>query len=261
VVGRDVVNSQLIGLVVFVLTFGGALLGFFIQFKLPDHHFESNSRDVVKLVIGLVSTLSALVLGLLIASAKNSYDTQQSELDQLSTSLIELNQALVNYGPEADAARIVFRDGFTKTVHRMWPEEKASKIEIRPGGAEMGWINEYFHGILALSPKTDVQHALQGRMIQLSESMRQIRAMMYVQTVTPIAWPFFTILVFWLTILFIGFGCMSKINVTVVASLFVGSMSVAGAIFVIFELNQPYQGMMQVSPKPVFFALGQINEK
>jgi len=253
-------DSQVIALIVFMCTFCGALLGFFLQYRLPDHHFASDSRDVVKLVMSLVSTLSALVLGLLIASAKNSYDTQQTELDQVATGLIELNMALVNYGPDADTARIVFRDGLTATVHRMWPEGTPADVQVRPG-TSTGWINEYFKDILSLSPKTDAQHVLQGRILQLSEGLRQIRAMMYVQTVIPIAWPFFVILVFWLTILFIGFGCMSKMNVTVVAALFVGSMSVAGAFFVIFELNQPYRGMMQVSPKPIFYAVEQVNEK
>jgi hypothetical protein len=253
-------DSQIIALAVFVVTFGGALLGFVIQRKLPDRHFESDSRDVVKLVIGLVATLSALVLGLLIASANSTYSTQQAELDQVAISLIDLNQTLINYGPDAEAAHIAFRDGLNATVHQMWPDGRATTIDIRPA-ARTEWINTYYRDILALTPKTDGQHALYSRMLQLSEGMRQIRALMYVQTVTPIAWPFFLILLFWLMILFVGFGCLSKINVTVVASLFVGAMSVAGAVFVIFELNQPYRGLMQISAAPVFFALEQINQK
>ena len=98
-------SANEIAVIVFGCTFGGAMLGMAIAGRLPDHHLSSDSRDVVKMAVGTVATLSALVIGLLIASEKNAFDTRDSELRQFSANLILLDRQLVQYGPEAQEAR------------------------------------------------------------------------------------------------------------------------------------------------------------
>jgi hypothetical protein len=93
-------SSMAISSIVFACVFGGAMLGMFIRAILPQHHLRSDSKDVVKLGMGIVATLSALVLGLLIASAKGSYDAQSAELTQMSAKIILLDRLLAHYGPE-----------------------------------------------------------------------------------------------------------------------------------------------------------------
>src|SRR6266404_2098118 len=93
-------SAMAIAGIVFVAIFVGALLGVAMRTLLPDHHVGDSSKDAVRLVMGLIATMSALVLGLLIASAKGSYDTQSGELVHLSADVIQLDRILSQYGQE-----------------------------------------------------------------------------------------------------------------------------------------------------------------
>jgi hypothetical protein len=111
----------------------------------------------------------------------------------------------------------------------------------------------------SLSPKTDLERMMQSRAIQESESIAQSRLMMFEQRGGSISWPFLTVLVFWICMLFLGFGLFARFNVTVTVALLAGALSVAGAIFLILELNHPYQGLMQISDEPLRNAMAQID--
>ncbi len=120
-------SSLAIALVVFSCSFGAALIGMVLHVKLPDHHLDTDSRDVVKLVMGLIATMSALVLSLLIASANSSYDRQSSELKALSTKILLLDRTLKFYGPGAKEERDGLRDAIVQTHDRIW-----SRKGVRP---------------------------------------------------------------------------------------------------------------------------------
>ena len=102
-------SSMAISWIVFACVFGGALLGMWLRAALPEHHRSTESKDIVRLGMGLIGTLAALVLGLLIASAKSAYDTQRSEFTQLSANLILLDRVMAHYGPETQEARDLLR--------------------------------------------------------------------------------------------------------------------------------------------------------
>ena len=114
-------NSLLIASIVFVCVFGGAMAGTLLHVKLPENHRDGDSRDVIKLVMGLIATIAALVLGLLIASAHTAYDTQESEVRQLAVHLALLDRILAGYGPEAADARSMLREIVVADVDRIWP--------------------------------------------------------------------------------------------------------------------------------------------
>jgi hypothetical protein len=99
------VSTVALSVVVFACVFGGALLGFLLRAALPEHHRNADSRDIVKLAMGLVGTMAALVLGLLVASAKSSFDDQSAELTGLSANVVVLDRVLAHYGPETKDAR------------------------------------------------------------------------------------------------------------------------------------------------------------
>src|SRR5215472_9038402 len=121
--GRPPMSSFAIAAVVFACSFGAALIGMVLHIKLPDHHLDPDSRDVVKLVMGLIATISALVLSLLIASASSSYDRQSNELKALSANILLLDRTLKFYGPGAKEARDGLREAIVQTHRRIWSPE------------------------------------------------------------------------------------------------------------------------------------------
>ena len=120
-------NDLLISLLVFAVIFGGALLGVFLRPLLSEQHLQPDSKDVVKMATGLIGTLAALVLGLLIASAKSSFDQKTSQVRQLTASIILLDELLAQYGPEAAPARNRLRQSIAPLADRIWQEEETGK--------------------------------------------------------------------------------------------------------------------------------------
>src|SRR3982751_6391569 len=131
-------DAALVSGIVFGCVLAGAVLGLVLHVKLPDHHLDGDSKDVVKLVMGLIATMAALVLGLLIASAKNSYDTQQTEMQHLAANIVQLDRILVHYGPETEDARGLLRQNVATVIQRIWPEAGTANLEPLParGGAD-----------------------------------------------------------------------------------------------------------------------------
>jgi len=125
-------NSTMLSLLAFVCTFGAALLGIFIRDRLPAHHVEGDSKDVVKLVLGLMATLTALVLGLLISSAHSAFNAQDAELQLLSIRLYQLDRVLVHFGPDATEQREELRRILASDIERIWPTQGVVNV---PNGA------------------------------------------------------------------------------------------------------------------------------
>ena len=227
--------------------------------KLADRHLDADSRDVVKLVMALIATMSALVLSLLIASANSSYDRQSSELKALSANILLLDRTLKFYGPGAKEARDGLRDAIRQTHDRIWSPEGV-RPENLDSKATQNSVNANIEQLLRLSPKTDTERMMQSRAVQESETIAQSRLAMFEQLGSSISWPFLTVLVFWICVLFLGFGLLARFNTTVTVALLVGALSVAGAIFLILELNQPYRGLMRISDEPLRSAMSQIDQ-
>jgi hypothetical protein len=253
------VSSFAIALAVFGGSTCAAIIGMVLNVKLPDRHLDSNSKEVVKLVMGLVATMSALVLSLLIASASTTYDRQSSELKSLAVNILQLDQTLESYGPGARAVRDRIRDAVRQTHDRIWsPDgvrtEYLNSAETRTAvKAEV----EMLHGI---SPTTDIERMMQSRAIELQQSISQARLLMFEQLGSAIPWPFLTVLIFWICMLFLGFGLFSSPNPTVTVALLVGSLSVACAIFLILELNAPLVGLVRISDAPLRNVIALIDQ-
>jgi hypothetical protein len=230
-----------------------------LHVKLPDRHLDPDSRDVVKLVMGLIATMSALVLSLLVASASTSYNEQNNELKALAANIILLDRTLESYGPGAKVVRDGLRDVVRQTHDRIWsPEgvrpEDLNSVETRNSA------KANVEQLLRLSPTTDMERMIQRRAIRQSESLTQARLLMVEQLGSSIPWPFLTVLVFWVCVLFLGFGLFSSPNPTITVALLVGAVSIACAIFLILELNDPYGGLMRISDEPVRNAMAQIDQ-
>src|ERR1022692_4131475 len=128
-------SSTAIGLIVFSCVFGGSLIGIVLRAVVPRHHLDEDSKDVVKLGMGLVGTMAALVLALLLASAKESYDAQSTELTQVSASIVVFDRVLAHYGSETSEAREMLRGAVARALERMWPQNHRQPAGLEPASS------------------------------------------------------------------------------------------------------------------------------
>ena len=250
-------SSTTISLIVLACVFGGALLGIFLHAVLPQHHLSNETKDIVKLGMGLVGTMAALVLGLLVASAKGSYDNQSAELTQLSANIAVLDRGLALYGPETKEARAMLRGAVVRILDQMWSKDGTSASPEPPSAAGGEILYEKIQG---LSPKNDTQRSLQSQALSIAVDIGKTRYLMYAQQATSVSMPLLVVLVLWLTVIFISFGLFAPFNATVVSSLFVSALSVSGAIFLILEMYTPYSGVIAVSSAPLRAALAHLGQ-
>ena len=238
-------TSTTISLIVLASVFGGALLGILLRSVLPSHHLSAETKDIVKLGMGLVGTMAALVLGLLVASAKGSYDTQSAELTQLSSNILLLDRGLTLYGPETREIRALLRDIVVQFHDQMWSKDAASRLSPPSGGEIL------YEKIQGLTPKNDTQRSIQSQALSLVVDMGKTRFLMYQQATGGVSLPLLIVLVLWLSIIFISFGLYAPFNATAVCSLFLAALSVSGAIFLILQMYTPYVGLVQISDAPM----------
>lgn len=250
-------SSLLISFVVFVCCFASSALGIILHVRLPDDHFDADSKDVVKSVMGIIATMSALVLSLLIASAKSSYDTQSSEMQQIAASVVQLDRALVLFGPDAADARKLLRQAVVAAHDRVWPGDDDRPANLDPTSSR-GDTQAFLNIMERLTPATDLQRHAQDTAIQLIASLTHTRMLMFEQIDNTVSWPLLVVLIFWVSVLFLGFGLFARLQVIVAGALFIGALSVGCAVFLMLELSQPYHGLLQISDSPIRVALGQI---
>jgi hypothetical protein len=249
------VSAAAIGWLVFACIFGGALLGMFLGCKLPAHHLSPESKDVIKLAIALIATMGALVLSLLIASAKTAYDTRSNELATMSADIIVLDRLLAHYGSETKDTRAMLRRSVAAGLERYWPLDGAALASFKPTGSP---VEALYESIARLSPQSATQRALQSEAMSMAMTVGHTRLLLFEGAGSSIPYPFLAILVFWLTVIFACFGLFAPRNATVFAVFLVCSLSVSAAIFLIVELDRSFEGILQVSSAPLRAALADL---
>jgi len=248
-------NTFTIAAIVLASVFGAALLALRLRAALPQHHLSAETKDTVKLAMGLVATMAALVLGLLVASAKGSYDAQKSAVVQIAGKVAFLDSVLAHYGPEAAEARALLRRGLETAISRIWPESRTQEAQLAPTAARGEAL---YDAIQKLAPQNDSQRSLKSQALAIAFDVGQMRWLLFEQAVTSISTPLLVIVVFWLAILFFSFGLFGPSNTTAVAALLVAALSVSGAIFLILELDRPFGGLIQISSEPMLRVLSQL---
>jgi hypothetical protein len=248
-------NPLVLSFVIFVLNLAGIILGSLLRSALPRHHLDKDSQDVVRLGVGLIATMAALVVGLLIASAKSSFDTESSQVKQMTADMILLDNLLAQYGPEAAPLREEMRAAIPVLVDRVWQEKTANTpLRFEPNaGAEKLYL-----AIQALSPKNDLQRSLQSRAVQAATDFAQTRLLLFTESNNSIPLPFLGVLAFWLIIIFASFSLFANLNATVFVALSLFALSASGAIFLILELGEPFTGLLMISSDAVRNALAPL---
>jgi hypothetical protein len=242
---------------VFACVFGGAVFGLFLSAALPERHLSSDTKDVVKLSVALIATMGALVLGLLIASAKSAYDTRSSQLTQVSADVMLLDRMLVRYGPETMDARALLRGSVMAALERFWPLDGGRHASFESAGSP---VEALYDKISELSPQSETQRALQSQALNISMDLGRTRLLLFEHASSSIPFAFLVVLVFWLSIIFASFGLFAPTNSTVIAAFVVCALSISGAIFLILELDRSFEGLLQVSSAPLREALAHISQ-
>lgn len=241
-----------VALLVFGSLFGAALVGMRIRAWLPGHHLNNEAKDSVRIAMGTVATMAALVLGLLVASTKGTYDAERNESTQLASRIIYLDRVLAMYGPEAALARTELKEATVSMIQRMWPDEPGAKVELEPNDA---WADALPKAVYGLAPKDDVQRQYKEQATEMVDDLAQTRWLLYAQAETSVSRAMLLVVVLWLGILFLSIGLFAPPNATVVMALMLSAISVSGAIFLILALDMPYSGLMSISSQPMRLAL------
>ena len=243
-----------IGVLAFGLVLAGILLGSVMQRKLPKSQLSPESKEVVKLSLGIVATLSALVLGLLVASAKTTYSAREGEINQITAYIILLDNLLAKYGEGAQAARTSLRQAIPPMVDHIWREAQSEPVQSAPFKASAEG-EAFYQQVQELQPTNDVQRGLKQRIVEVALDLAKARLLLFSHLGSSIPFPFLAVLLFWMTILFADFSLMAPTNIITSASLIVCALSVSAAIFLILGLDQPFSGLMAIESKSLMNAL------
>jgi hypothetical protein len=243
--------------IVFACVLGGMALGMFLRNRLPEQHLSGDTKDVVKLGTGLIGTIAALVLGLLIASANSTFQTQSSQIQELTADVVLLDLTLAQYGPETDSVRVLLRRGVAAMADRIWRENGSSSEKVTQFEASAAGLALY-NEILKLSPRNETQRSLQTKAIGTLQDLGKVRLLLFTEGGMAIPMPFLVVLIFWLAIIFASFSLFADNNATTVVALCIFALSASASIFLILELSQPFTGLMMISSEPLRNALAPI---
>ena len=246
-----------VGFLVFACTFGGFLAGMAMGERLPEGHRSKESRDTIHTGIALIATMTALVLGLVTASAKDSFDTVDKTVRRAAADILVIDRELARYGPETAPIRTTLRLAVEHKILAIWRRDAVGVLNL-DARVENTDVESLVSEIRSLVPTTDEQTWLRARAIERTESLLEIRYQILGRFASSVPTPFLGILVFWLMVTFTSFGLFAPGNRTVVAVLFVCALSVSAAVFLVLELDGPFRGLIAVKPQPLELALAYL---
>lgn len=241
-------------LTVAACAFAGGVGGVFLHHLIPGRQISKETQDVVRLGTGMVSVLASLVLGLLIATAKSSYDTTDTSIRTYAADLIMLDETLRDYGDAAIPARRLLRDYTELLLQDSWPDRsgRGFVIEDRRAGDIMEHVRE---AIRALRPGDGGAQSLQNQAIDVSTSLLRQRWLLIEHTGPSVRPVTIAILASWIVAIFASFGMNAPRNGLVMVAFLICALSIGSSIYLILQLDSPFEGLLQVSSQPVRIAL------
>jgi hypothetical protein len=223
----------------------GASIGVAVRGRLPEHHLARDATDVIKLAMGLMATLVALTLGLLIQSANRYRSTIETEYKQILAGIVHLDEYLQAYGPEANAIREHVRQVAIVSFQERWPGEDFGPTTPMP---ERTRYTEIQRQIVALQPADAAQRWFQAQALQITNRISDLRWLVVSQQSAhaPLL-PVFCLIFLASIAIFGSFTLYVKPNATVVTVISLSALAIAGSTFLIVELNNPFQGLLHIS--------------
>jgi hypothetical protein len=250
--------SVVLGLALFALLSVTALTALYLHPRLPDHQLNKETQDAVKVGVGMVVVLSALLLGLLIASVKGTFDTAARDLKYFATQIVLLNHTLRTYGPQGDSARALIPRYVEQALAGTWPSDNKPVVVDDPQAEQL--LNQLQDAVLALAPETSRQRALSDEMKSQVRRLIELRWTLVEEATTSLNVPLVTVLVIWLTLVFASFGYNAPRNPLVGITFILCAASIGGALFLIIQMDRPFEGLIKVSPTPLQSALANTRQ-
>lgn len=252
-------KAVILSLVIFTCIIGGAFIGIFLRAMLPQRHLTDESRNMVTIGMGIVATMGAIAVGLMIQGAQENFRDQRSDLIEMSAKIVLLDKLLADYGPEAAGARETLRSSVRLTINRFWPRDGSdgAGLDVLSGP------DTVYGKILSLAPHTDRESSLRDEALSLTYDLAQARYSLVMGQSRSIPGAFMIvigIIVFWFVAIFFSFGLYAPSNATVVTTLIISALSVSLALFLIMELNRPFDGILRMPSAPLVEALDHIGK-
>ena len=247
----------IVSILIVACIFVGGLIGLSLNRVLRPDHLTKETQEVVRLSIGMISVLASLVLGLLIATAKSSYDTTASSVRNYGAELALLNETLRDFGGDASRPRDLLREYTQRLRDDIWPTDGTPPhLNDAQASALMEHVREQ---VRALLPADDGQKWLRDQALAINENLLRDRWLMIGEQGRNVSPIMLGVLVSWVTLIFVSFGINAPRNAMVAASFLICSVAIGGAIFLILEMDRPVQGVLQISSWPINNALAEMN--
>ena len=229
----------------FALIVAGTLTGILVRAKMPEHHLTGDSKEVIRLATALVGTLTGLVLALMFAATRASFEHTSAAVSRIAVSFTELDEVLDDYGPAAASIRKQLRADLQPLMDSIWQDDAVAAG--RPPISRRSHATSVQTMVRELQPSNPSQASLQARALQITSDISQTRLALLAQPPDSVSTPFIVVVVLWLTFIFTTFAMSSKPNVTLTVVLCICILSASGALYLILELGLPFGGLMQVS--------------
>lgn len=244
-------EAILVSSAVFVVVFGGALIGMKLRLVVPQTQLGPEVKDVIRLAVGLLVTMTALVLGMLVSTANSSYQQRQDQLTQMASDFVGVDRLLGSYGPETKAARLELHSLAEASLQRIWPDQG---FQAAIGPTDTGQI--FYNQLQLLVPANDAQVAVKAAAISAAIGLRRTYWLMFLGSEgSTLSRPLLVVVVSWLTAIFISFGLFAPRNNTVLVTLLICAIAVSAAVFIIMAMYTPFSGVMKISSLPLRDAL------
>ena len=204
------------------------------------------TQDAVKVGVGMVVILTALLLGLLIASVKGTFDTAGRDLKHFATRIVLIDRTLRAYGSQGDAARTLIRQYVAQALAGTWPSDNEPEVVDDPRAEQL--IYQLHNAVLSLAPESSQQRALSDEMKGEVRRLIELRWTLIEEGTTS------------LTLVFASFGYNAPRNPLVVITFAPCAASIGAALFLIVQMDRPFEGLIKVSAAPLQNALAHIRE-
>lgn len=234
---------------------GALLLGRRLRISVPEEHLSAEAKDTIKFAMGMVATMTALLLGLLVSSAKSNYDDQRNQVITMAAKVVFFDRILSMYGPEAQPVRVALRSIVHDAIERIWPASHDAASELSPN-EQAG--NAMLLAIQSMAATTDSQRTLKDQATSQAIDLGQMRTMLQAQSIPSVSLPMLVAVAIWLVVIFASASMLAPPNATTLCALAAAASSVVVAVFLILELDQPFTGVLRISSAPIEAALRQL---
>ncbi len=248
-------NAIAVSSIVFASILASGLVGMAVRRAIPVDRLGLGEKEVARLVTGLMTTMAAIVLGMLVSSAKASYDARTNEVAEISSQVVTIDRMLSKYGTETSEIRAQFRLLVEASINRIWPAQAKVNVELKPRDEGDTLVDQ----LQLLAPKSAAQAGVKAQILNMVVDLRQTQWLLFLksqQSAIPV--PLLLVVVTWLGLIYFSFGVFTQPSSTIVVTLAVGALAVSTAVLIILELYTPFRGVLRISSEPILAALNQM---